>query len=114
MGEAAAAQYKKIVAEIEGTRKHVTAAKTEAESTQKQKEASLAIQQKRLAENTHCVQVSQQKKQAKIEQCANWAANYVSDNEGRTEEIKVIETVENIVATKLDTMKDYLQDAANG
>jgi hypothetical protein len=33
--EAAAAQYKKIVAEIEGTRKHVQAAKSEAESTQK-------------------------------------------------------------------------------
>jgi hypothetical protein len=33
--EAAAAQYKKIVGEIEGTRKHVQAAKSEAESTQK-------------------------------------------------------------------------------
>jgi len=33
--EAAAAQYKKIVAEIEGTKKHLTPAKTEAESTEK-------------------------------------------------------------------------------
>jgi len=41
--EAAAAQYKKIVGEIEGTRKHVQAAKAESESTLKQKEASLAI-----------------------------------------------------------------------
>jgi len=33
----AAAQFKKLIGEIEGTRKHVQAAKAEAESTQKQK-----------------------------------------------------------------------------
>jgi len=111
--EQAAQQYRQIVGEIEGTRKNVTAARNEAESNKKQKEAALAIQEKRLAENTQCVQTAQEKKQAKIEQCAQWRARYESDKVTRAGEIEVIAQVEEIVATRLDTMADYLQDAAN-
>jgi len=39
----AAAQFKQILGEIESTRKNVNAAKNEAESQKKQKEASLAL-----------------------------------------------------------------------
>merc|ERR1712176_1018610 len=96
--EQAAQQYRQIVGEIEGTRKNVTAARNEAESNKKQKEAALA---------------AQEKKQAKIEQCAQWRARYESDKVTRAGEIDVIAQVEEIVATRLDTMADYLQDAAN-
>jgi hypothetical protein len=106
-------QFVQLNGEIEGTRKNVTAAKSEAESTKRQKESSLALQEKRLAENTKCVQDSQQKKQDKIEQCAAWRAKYEEDKVNRAAEIEIIKQVEEIVATKLDTMKDYLKDAAN-
>jgi len=42
-----------------------------------------------------------------------WAAKYEEDKVNRAAEIEVIKQVEEIVATKLDTMKDYLKDAAN-
>jgi len=39
-----------------------------------------------------------------------WNEKYETDKVNRAAEISIIEQVEQIVATKLDTMKDYMEE----
>jgi len=61
-------------------------------------------------EAVHELKQANEDKAAKEQQCAEWKAEYEKNKEKRTKEINVVKQVENIIATKLETMKDYISD----
>lgn len=99
--------------EIELTRKNVAQALADAQAKLVQDQGSLALQQRILAEAVDELQTANNDKQAKIVQCDEWRATWEKNKEKRTQEIEIVKQVENIIATKLDTMKDYLHGRAD-
>lgn len=50
---------------------------------------------------------------AKLAQCEEWRTKWAEDKEARLAEIAVVKQVEAIIATKLETMSDYLKERVN-
>lgn len=76
----------------------------------RQAESALAIQEKKLEDAVEELKAAFEGKAAKEAQCEEWRVKYESDKGKRAQEIQVVQAVENIIATKLDTMKDYLKE----
>jgi len=50
---------------------------------------------------------------AQRKQCAEWELTYKTETKKRNSEIQVVIQVQQILATKLETMKDYLKTRVN-
>lgn len=98
--------------ELEEVRKSVAQALAEAELKLKQAQSALALQEKILADAVAELKSAQEGKAQKERQCEDWRNKYASDKEQRSKEIGVVKQVEEIIATKLETMKDYLKERA--
>jgi len=112
--EAAIAEYQALLGEIQKTRKDVAQAKADAEAQLKQREGALQLQEKILEEAVAELKQAQEDKIAKEHQCEEWRNKWATDKEQRTKEVNVVKQVESIIATKLETMKDYIKNRANG
>jgi len=80
----------------------------------KQREGALTLQEKILEEAVAELKQAQEDKIAKEHQCEEWRNKWATDKEQRTKEVNVVKQVESIIATKLETMKDYIKSRANG
>lgn len=109
----AVADYKALLGELEHTVKQVQQAKAEAEATLAEKKGALALQERILEEAVNELTAATNGKAAKEEQCENWRTVYKSETATRSNEINIVKQVENIIATKLNTMKEYLKERVN-
>jgi len=111
--QAALGEYQVLLSEIESTRKKIQQGLADSESQLRQSESALAIQEKKLEDSVNELKAAFEGKVAKEGQCEEWRVKYESDKGKRSQEISVVQAVENIIATKLDTMKDYLKERAD-
>jgi chromosome segregation ATPase len=105
--EAAVADFNTIIGELTTTRKNIAGAKSEAETQLAQAEAALALQENILEESVEELAASLSGKAAKESICADWAATWERNKEVRQTELGLIAQVQNIIATKLDTVHSY-------
>lgn len=112
--QAAAGEFQVLLGEIESTRSKIGQALSEAQAQLRQTQAALSIQEQKLTEATEEQQNAFAGKTQKETQCQEWRVKYEADKTARGAEIDVVKQVENILATKIDTMKDYLKGRANG
>lgn len=111
--EAAIAEYEELLGEIIATRSNIAHAKSEAESALAQNEGALALQQNILAEAVSELTSAQNGLARKTAYCDNETATWERDRDARNNELSLIARVNEIVATKLDTARVYLQERQN-
>jgi len=80
------------------------------ESELVEQKADLADQEVRLDTNQKELQNATEGKAAKESQCQQWRDQYFADTKQRSEEISIVEQVQEIFANKLDTAQGYLRD----
>jgi chromosome segregation ATPase len=110
--QAAIGEYQALLHELEETREIVAAAKDDAEVRLTQTKGALALQERILEEAVSELKSAQEGKIEKEEQCEDWRNKWAADKEDRSKEIGVVKQVEGIIATKLETMKDYMKERA--
>jgi len=74
---------------------------------------NLKAQESRLANNQQELEISTKGKQQLIEQCDERKARYNAETASRKKEIDVVDKVLSIIASRLETMQDYIQDRVN-
>lgn len=110
----AIAEYQTLKAEISSTRTNIQNSLSDLRTQLSQNENALALQQRILEEAIANIARCQEERAAKIQQCEEWRTKYAEDKQQRLSEIEIVKQVEAIIATKLDTIKDYLKERANG
>jgi chromosome segregation ATPase len=111
--EAAIAEYEEILGEIIATRNNIAHAKSESESALAQNEGALALQQNILAEAVSELTSAQAGLAKKTAFCEDETATWERNRDARNNELALIARVNEIVATKLDTARVYLQERQN-
>jgi|JI102314A1RNA_FD_contig_41_5402103_length_1472_multi_4_in_0_out_0_1 chromosome segregation ATPase len=76
-------------------------------------ESNLSRERQRLHDNQVELRQATDGKNAKESQCQTWRDTYAKESKKRNEEVGLVDQVIQIVATKLDTMKDYLKNRTN-
>jgi len=71
------------------------------------------MEETRLSDNQAELKAATDGKIAKEAQCAQWELTYKKETEKRNAEIDVIIKVQEILATRLESMKDYLKARVN-
>jgi chromosome segregation ATPase len=110
--QAALGEYEALMQELEEVRKAISVALNESETKLRQQQSALALQEKIFADAVQELKSAQDGKIAKEKQCEDWRNKWAADKEQRGKEIAVVKQVEAIIATKLETMKDYLKERA--
>jgi chromosome segregation ATPase len=110
----AISEYQTLKAEISSTRTNISNSLADLRTQLSQDENALALQERIYEEAVANIARCQEEKAAKIQQCEEWRTKYGEDKKQRSAEIEIVKQVEAIIATKLDTIKDYLKDRANG
>jgi len=108
--EEAIADYEEILGEIIATRENIAHAKSEAEGSLAQNEGALALQQNILAEAVSELTSAQSGLAKKTTYCENETATWERDRDARNNELALIARVNEIIATKLDNARVYLQE----
>jgi hypothetical protein len=106
----AIAEYQALKGEISTTRNNISTALADLRTQLTQNQNALALQERILEEAIANIFRCQEEKQAKLQQCEEWRTRWAQEKESRTAEVNVVKQVEAIIATKLDTMKDYLKE----
>jgi len=109
----AISEYQTLKAEIASTRTNIQNSLADLRTQLSQDENALALQQRILEEAIANISRCQEEKAAKLQQCEEWRTKYGEDKKQRGSEIDIVKQVESIIATKLDTIKDYLKDRVN-
>lgn len=85
----------------------------ENEESLAQNQAKLATQRKRLSDNQDELKDATAGLKAKTALCAKWKAQYEADTKQRASEVQVVVKVEQILATRLESMNGYLKKRVN-
>lgn len=104
------AKFNALIGEIETTRQKVGQKLADARDELAQVERNIEFQEARRDKAIKDLAAAQAGKAAKEEECAQARAIYEKRKEERAEEINIIEQVQKIIATKLETMQDYLKE----
>jgi len=107
--EAAIADYETLLGEILTTRANIAHAKAEAENGLAQAEGALALQQNILAEAVSELTSAQSGLAKKTAYCEEETATWSRNRDQRNAELAMIARVNEIIATKLDHARVYLQ-----
>ncbi|EAR83960.2 trichocyst matrix protein, putative (macronuclear) [Tetrahymena thermophila SB210] len=105
-------EFNKLVSELHSTINSLNLLISSLNNELSQKQASHAFHTSRLNNAEEAISSSQELLKRKVSQCNDWSTQYQSDTQARNEQIDIIEEVQSIVATKLETMKDYLKERA--
>lgn len=111
--EAAIADYEGLLGEIIATRNNIAHAKSEAESSLSQAEGALSLQENILAESVSELTSAQNGLAKKTTYCEDETATWERNRDQRNVELALIARVNEIVATKLDVARVYLQTRQN-
>lgn len=111
--EAAVADYEGLLGEILATRSNIAHAKSEAESSLSQAEGALSLQENILAESVSELTSAQNGVAKKTAYCEDETATWERNRDQRNVELALIARVNEIVATKLDVARVYLQTRQN-
>jgi len=109
----AIAEYQTLKSEISSTRTNISNALADLRTQLGQDENALALQERIYQEAVANIGRCQEEKVAKLQQCEEWRTKYGEDKKQRGSEIEIVKQVEAIIATKLDTIKDYLKERVN-
>ncbi|KAL4430208.1 hypothetical protein ABPG74_014767 [Tetrahymena malaccensis] len=105
-------EFNKLMSELHSTINSLNLLISSLNNELSQKQASHAFHTSRLNNAEETISSSQELLQRKVTQCNDWSSQYQLDTQARNEQIDIIEEVQSIVATKLETMKDYLKERA--
>lgn len=108
----AVADYNALAGELSSTKGSITSLRSNLSSELVQKKASHAFHSGRLAEANLAFAVNSDLKLQKQGQCQNWENIFISETSSRSAEIQLVDQVSEIIATKLESMKDYIKARA--
>lgn len=103
-------EYNQLKAEISTTRVNIQNSVADLKTQLQQNQNALALQERILEEAINNIGRCQEEKVAKIAECEAARNFYAEEKESRTAELNIVKQVEAIIATKLDTIKDYLKE----
>jgi chromosome segregation ATPase len=106
----AIAEYQTLKSEITSTRSNISNALADLKTQLSQNENALALQERIYEEAVANIARAQEEKAVKIQQVEEQRTKYTEDKKSRGAQIEIVKQVESIIATKLDTIKDYLKD----
>jgi chromosome segregation ATPase len=111
--EDAKRNYGKMLAEFNDQRTNINNALTQTKQELETAKNNLQNQERRLANNQKDLEIAQKGKKQLIQQCDERKARYNAEKASRSKEIKVVEKILHIIASRLDTMQGYIKNRVN-
>jgi len=103
-------EYNQLKAEISTTRVNIQNSVADLKTQLQQNQNALSLQERILEEAISNIGRCQDEKLAKLAECEAARTFWAEEKESRTAELNIVKQVEAIIATKLDTIKDYLKE----
>jgi chromosome segregation ATPase len=100
----------KLIGEMENARTNLEGALSSSRSELEEAKQTLENQKRILRENQKELDISTKGKQQLIGQCDDKRSRSRSEKSARDGQVKIIEKVQQIIASRLDSMQDYVKD----